>query len=125
MLAMAGQDVDAYLKEMEEVHRQTQAEKAARFQSRMDALSHQTKKPQQLQEGPARRYPGMPPMPRPLLGGGLRNAAPATPVGVVSAAPQLIPKESTPVSANATATSNAPVIESKPQIRNLLSDVTR
>ena len=65
MLAMAGQDVDAYLKEMEEVHRQTQAEKAARFQSRMDALSHQTKKPQQLQEGPARRYPGMPPGPPP------------------------------------------------------------
>lgn len=67
----------------------------------------------------------MPPMPRPLLGGGLRNAAPALSAGVVSAAPQLIPKESNPVAASASATSNAPVIESKPQIRNLLSDVTR
>ena len=53
---MAGQDVDAYLKEMEEVHRQTQAEKAAQFQSRMDAL--------QKSEQP-RRFGGMPPGPPP------------------------------------------------------------
>ena len=34
MLAMSGQDVDAYMKEMEEVHRQTQAEKERELQSR-------------------------------------------------------------------------------------------
>ena len=34
MLAMSGQDVDAYMKEMEEVHRQTQAEKDRELQSR-------------------------------------------------------------------------------------------
>ena len=31
---MSGQDVDAYMKEMEEVHRQTQAEKERELQSR-------------------------------------------------------------------------------------------
>jgi hypothetical protein len=60
---MAGQDVDAYLKEMEQVHRQTQAEKAAELQSRMDAL--QPKSHQGTQEGPPRRFPGMPPGPPP------------------------------------------------------------
>jgi WW domain-binding protein 11 len=60
MLAMAGQDVDAYLKEMEEVHRQTQAEKAAQFQSRMEALQQQ----QQPSERP-RRFGAMPPGPPP------------------------------------------------------------
>ena len=34
ILAMAGQDVDAYLMQMEEVHRRTQAEKQAEFQNR-------------------------------------------------------------------------------------------
>ena len=34
MLAMAGQDVDAYMKEMEEVHKQTQAEKERELHSR-------------------------------------------------------------------------------------------
>jgi hypothetical protein len=61
----------------------------------------------------------LPVMPRPLLSV-LRNA---TPAGVVSAAPQLIPKES--FASSGSSSSNAPVIESKPQIRNLLSDVTR
>ena len=74
MLAMAGQDVDAYLKEMEEVHRQTQAEKAAQFQSRMESVrpkassqqppSRPQPMPQPL-DGPPRRFPGMPPGPPP------------------------------------------------------------
>jgi hypothetical protein len=64
MLAMAGQDVDAYLKEMEEVHRQTQAEKAAQLQSRMDAMSQQQ---QQQPEVQPRRFGAVPPGPPPGL----------------------------------------------------------
>ena len=68
----------------------------------------------------------LPPMPRPLL-----VPTPAAPAGVLSAAPQLIPKEVQAAAAAAAAVSNSPapnnasVIESKPKIRNLLSDVTR
>lgn len=176
MLAMAGQDVDAYLKEMEEVHRQTQAEKAAQFQSRMEALQPESQPRRfgglppgpppglppnfappgmmlrpgvpppgvRLPPGPPpgrptlRLPPGpppgipparlgtapmgtrMPPMPRPLMTAGIRNPS------VVSAGPQLIQKEPTPASTSApSSSSSGSVIESKPQIRNLLSDVTR
>ncbi len=59
---MAGQDVDAYLKEMEEVHRQTQAEKAAQLQSRMDAMTQQ-----QQPEVQPRRFGAIPPGPPPGL----------------------------------------------------------
>ena len=38
MLAMSGQDVDAYMKEMEEVHKKTEAEKAADLRTRMARL---------------------------------------------------------------------------------------
>ena len=62
---MAGQDVDAYLKEMEEVHRQTQAEKAAQLQSRMDAMSQQQQ--QQQPEVQPRRFGAVPPGPPPGL----------------------------------------------------------
>lgn len=38
MLAMAGQDVDAYMKEMEEVHKKTQTEKAVEMESRLSKM---------------------------------------------------------------------------------------
>ena len=40
MLAMSGQDVDAYMKEMEEVHKQTQANKERELQSRLVSNVH-------------------------------------------------------------------------------------
>ena len=63
------------------------------------------------------------PMPRPLLAATPAVRGPAPSLGVLSAGPQLISKDAK--SAASPAPTNASVIESKPQIRNLLSDVTR
>lgn len=170
MLAMAGQDVDAYMKEMEEVHKATQAEKALDLRSRMARLEKNQPGPPGVAEilppqplmmrpnappllrqgvpppppgvrlppGPPPGRPPVPPgpppgrppmmpnpppnmhnihnrlphrmrpphMPRPPLGG-----------GVVSAGPQL--------NASGSIVKTGSVIEAKPQMRNLLSDVTR
>ena len=65
----------------------------------------------------------LPPMPRPLLAATPTVRGPAPSLGVLSAGPQLISKDAK--SAASPAPTNASVIESKPQIRNLLSDVTR
>jgi WW domain-binding protein 11 len=65
----------------------------------------------------------LPPMPRPLLAATPAVRGPAPSLGVLSAGPQLISKDAK--SAASPAPTNASVIESKPQIRNLLSDVTR
>merc|ERR1711944_103745 len=51
-------------------------------------------------------------------------AVPPSATGVVSAAPQLIQKEKTPESLKEQKQGGS-VIEAKPQMRNLLSDVTR
>jgi len=69
MLAMSGQDVDAYMKEMEEVHKKTEAEKAADLRNRMARLeSEQPQPPGEFPMIPNPGYmlrpplrPGMPP----------------------------------------------------------------
>merc|ERR550519_3282118 len=52
-------------------------------------------------------------------------APPGTATGVVSAAPQLIQKEKSRDSIRDQNPAGSGVIEAKPQMRNLLSDVTR
>ena len=92
------------------------------------------------QGGPPRMPPGpppgvpplrgmnAPPMPNALMGASIRMprslAVPPSATGVVSAAPQLIQKEKTPESLKEQKQGGS-VIEAKPQMRNLLSDVTR
>ena len=208
MLAMSGQDVDAYMKEMEEVHRQTQEDKDRELQSRLARLEQSQPQPpgigndmfhQQQQQiippgpppglpprgpppslmgayrqpapplrpgmappgvrpppgpppgrppgpprmnnplGPPRMPPGpppgvppppgvnAPPLPSAMMSGAVRMprtlTAPGT--GVVSAAPQLIQKDKSKDSPRDPSSVGGSVIEAKPQMRNLLSDVTR
>ena len=60
LLAMSGgQDVDAYMKEMEEVHRQTQAEKEREMQNRLSRIEQNQPQPPGVGEGP----PAGPPKP--------------------------------------------------------------
>lgn len=204
ILAMSGQDVDAYMKEMEEVHRQTQAEKERELQSRLARLEQSQPQPpgigndmhsQQMippgpppglpprgpppsllgqyrpplrpgmappgvrpppgpppgrppgpprmhnQSGPPRMPPGpppgvppppgvnVPPQPNAFMGASIRMPRtlppPASATGVVSAAPQLIQKEKVRDTIRDQNTAASGVIEAKPQMRNLLSDVTR
>lgn len=206
MLAMSGQDVDAYMKEMEEVHRQTQAERQKDLQDRLARIDqqeqqHTPRQPHPHFQPPPMRPPGPPPgLPppgvmfhRPLLRPGIappgvrlppgpppgRPPAPPGPPpgrppmvgmggirmppgpppgglpprmppglpgshhlmpmpprlpppqqvaggsGVVSAGPQLINKEVNKGSSAASSSSSGSVIEAKPQMRNLISDVTR
>ena len=211
MLAMSGQDVDAYMKEMEEVHGQTQAEKERELQSRLARIEQSQPQPpgiyndivqQQSQQmmppgpppglpprgpppsllgayrppppplkpgmappgvrpppgpppgrppgpaglsphgGPPRMPPGPPPgvppprgmlpphMQNPVLMGAAIKMPRPLPVapsatGVVSAAPQLIQKEKIKDSGRDSKSVGGSVIEAKPQMRNLLSDVTR
>ena len=56
MLAMSGQDVDAYMKEMKEVYKKTEAEKAADLRSRMARL--ESEQPQPPGEFPMIPNPG-------------------------------------------------------------------
>ena len=187
MLQMAGQDIDAYMKEMEEVHRQTQAEKEAELQNRLakfdDGGSRLPMQPPgppphphpnathplvgqalhppsatrpvinfrpappplrpgmapasvRLPPGPPPGRPSAPPGPPPgrppLRHPGLPGMHPPPPPpraalrppvgagGVVSAGPQ-INKESS----SSSSTAGMSVIEAKPQMRNLKSDITR
>ena len=92
------------------------------------------------QGGPPRMPPGpppgvpplrgmnVPPMPNALMGASIRMprslGVSSSATGVVSAAPQLIQKEKTPESSKEQKQGGS-VIEAKPQMRNLLSDVTR
>lgn len=183
MLAVSGQDVDAYMKEMEEVHKKTEAEKAADLRSRMARVGGASDQPGPPGEippafvhvsapggfmvrppgaGPPQLRPGMPPpgvrlppgpppgrpqLPpgpppgrppfmgvRPPLGGPIpvAAAAPGVPLSrprahmprplnpqVVSAGPQINAGPSKPV------VKTGSVIEAKPQMKNLLKDVTR
>ena len=63
MLAMSGQDVDAYMKEMEEVHKKTEAEKAADLQERMAKLEKNQPVPPGEGFVPQQQQP--PPQPQP------------------------------------------------------------
>jgi len=167
MLKMSGQDVDAYMKEMEEVHKKTEAEKAADLQNRMTARleSSQPGPPGEagqqqfvqmtatpagfmvrphlrpgmpppgvrLPPGPPPGRPQLPPGPPPgrppFMGPGgprPRHGGPHMQRGgpnpqVVSAGPQLNAGQAAPPKIVKTGS----VIEAKPQMRNLLSDVTR
>jgi len=207
MLAMSGQDVDAYMKEMEEVHRQTQEDKDRELQSRLARLEQSQPQPpgiasdmfnQQQQQmippgpppglpprgpppslmgsyrppapplrpgmappgvrpppgpppgrppgprmnnmpGPPRMPPGPPPgvppppgvnaPPMSMMSGSIRMpralGAPSSGTGVVSAAPQLIQKDKSNDLQRDPSTVGGSVIQAKPQMRNLLSDVTR
>ena len=167
MLQMSGQDVDAYMKEMEEVHKKTEAEKAADLQTRMARLeSNQPIPPGEqaaqqfvqmaatpagfmvrphlrpgmpppgvrLPPGPPPGRPQLPPGPPPgrppFMGGPQRPPGGPRPRGgphmrgpnpqVVSAGPQLNAGQAPPKIVK-----TGSVIEAKPQMRNLLSDVTR
>lgn len=167
MLEMSGQDVDAYMKELEVVHNKTEAEKAADIRSRMAAAVAQPIPPgseafvQMAPPPPAAAgyllrpalRPGMPPPPGvrlppgpppgrpqlppgpppgrpPFMGaggprpGGLRPRHPHMPrplnPQVVSAGPQL-----NAAGGPSKSVKTGSVIEAKPQMRNLLSDVTR
>ncbi len=169
MLKMSGQDVDAYMKEMEEVHKKTEAEKAADLQNRMAARmeSSQPGPPGEgqvtqqfvqmtatpagfmvrphlrpgmpppgvrLPPGPPPGRPQLPPGPppgRPPFMGGPggprpRGGPPHMRGGpnpqVVSAGPQLNPGQA---GGPPKIVKTGSVIEAKPQMRNLLSDVTR
>lgn len=154
LLAMAGQDVDAYMKEMEEVHKKTEAENRSRSQPippgsetfvqmapppapaagylLRPALRPGMPPPPgvRLPPGPPPGRPQLPPGPppgRPPFMGGPRSAGarprhphmprPLNPQ-VVSAGPQLNAGPPKTVKTGS-------VIEAKPQMRNLLSDVTR
>ena len=92
------------------------------------------------QSGPPRMPPGpppgvpprgmhVPPMPNTLMGASIRMprsmAMPPSATGVVSAAPQLIQKDKVKDTSRDQKTIGGSVIEAKPQMRNLLSDVTR
>jgi len=211
MLAMSGQDVDAYMKEMEEVHRQTQEDKERELQSRKiprleqsqpqppgignDMFHHQQQQmippgpppglpprgpppslmgayrppapplrpgmappgvrpppgpppgrppgpprvsnpsvPPRMPPGPPPGVPpppGLtaPPMPNPMMSGSIRMprtlGVPPSGLGVVSAAPQLIQKDKSKESERDPNAAGGSVIQAKPQMRNLLSDVTR
>ena len=73
LLAAAGQDVDAYMKEMEEVHKKTEAEKAADLRNRMARVTDQPMPPGEAPQTfvqvapggfmmrPPQLRPGMPP----------------------------------------------------------------
>ncbi len=78
MLQMAGQDVDQYMKEMEEVQRKTQNEKQAEIQSRLERLERTTTgggQPPMQQQPLMQQHPPPPPqqqhphMIMPLRGG--------------------------------------------------------
>ena len=160
MLAMSGQDVDAYMKEMEEVHKKTEAEKAADLRTRMARLENEQPQPPgefpmipnpgymlrpalrpgipppsvRLPPGPPPLRNQLPPGPPPGRPPFIPSQRPARPPGmprlpralnphqsVVSAGPQLNAPGAAPVKSVKTGS----VIEAKPQMRNLLSDVTR
>ena len=210
MLAMSGQDVDAYMKEMEEVHRQTQEDKERELQSRLarleqsqpqppgignDMFHHQQQHmmppgpppglpprgpppslmgayrppapplrpgmappgvrpppgpppgrppgpprlnnpsvPPRMPPGPPPGVPpppglNAPPMPNPMMSGSIRMprtlGVPPSGLGVLSAAPQLIQKDKSKESERDPNAAGGSVIQAKPQMRNLLSDVTR
>jgi len=141
MLAMAGQDLDQFMREMEEVHRTREAEKAADLQQRLARLEGgdgdlvppgvESTAPPPLRPGvpppgvrpPPGRPPGvappgvrLPPGPPPGVPprGVVRPSLPR-PLGVVSAKPQL----------NKMEVKTDKVIEGAPVMRNLKSDVTR
>lgn len=171
LLQASGQDVDAYMKEMEEVHKKTEAEKAAEFTRKM-GMHHGAAAPVRSLEQPVPpgeafvqvppgpgfmvRAPGIrpgmappgvrlppgPPPGRPQLPPGPPPGRPPFMVGqrppgghqrprphmprplnpqVVSAGPQL---NAGPSNVSKSVKTGS-VIEAKPQMRNLMSDVTR
>merc|ERR1719244_1058448 len=141
MLAMAGQDLDQFMREMEEVHRTREAEKAADLQQRLARLEGgdgdlvppgvEPTAPPPLRPGvpppgvrpPPGRPPGvappgvrLPPGPPPgVPPRGVARPSLPRPLGVVSAKPQL----------NKMEVKTDKVIEGAPVMRNLKSDVTR
>ena len=61
MLLMAGQDVDQYMKEMEQVHRATQAEKSADLENRLSKLDGSSSSSSSKREPPGPPPGGPPP----------------------------------------------------------------
>lgn len=59
--------MDAYLKQMEEVHRKTQTEKAVELKTRLDSINPNDDHPSHLQQPPPRRFQTLPPGPPPGL----------------------------------------------------------
>ena len=140
------QDVDAYMQEMEEVHRQAEKERQARLEQQQPPMPHPVGIPRpplmayraappplrpgiappgvRLPPGPPpgrpagmRMPPGPPPgVPPPRMGGPRMGMRPPGVGGVVSAGPQLFSKDNA---------KKPTVIQAKPQMRNLMSDVTR
>jgi WW domain-binding protein 11 len=158
MLEMAGQDLDQFMKEMEDAHKQKEAEKEASLQRRLSKLDPEPTPPGTGgNEEFSRRVPEQPSMPLrpgvPPQGVGLPPGPPPgsrmpllptrpgvppagvrmppgpppgvpprvtrpllpKPLGVLSAKPQI----------NKSEVKSDSVIESKPVMRNLKSDVTR
>ena len=149
MLKMAGQDLDSFMKEMEEVHRSREAEKAAELQTRLarleDGEPHQPP-PGGLPPGPpiygAPIRPGMPPpgvrpppgpppgRPPNMTSAPLRPppGPPGPPPGVPpmrAPRPPSMPRPLGVVTAKPQLTKTDSVIASAPVMRNLRSDVTR
>ena len=138
MLAMAGQDLDSFMKEMEEVHRSREAEKAAELQARLSRL-----------DGPdsveSLQPPGLPPLRPGLPPPGVRpppgpppgrppnmSSAPLRPPGPPPGLPPMraprppsMPRPLGVVTAKPQLTKTDSVIASAPVMRNLRSDVTR
>ena len=149
MLRMAGQDLDSFMKEMEEVHRSREAEKAAELQARLARLEDgesQQPPPPGLPPGPpmfgAPLRPGLPPpgvrpppgpppgRPPNMSSGPLRPppGPPGPPPGVPpmrAPRPPSLPRPLGVVTAKPQLTKTDSVIASAPVMRNLRSDVTR
>lgn len=138
MLAMAGQDLDSFMKEMEEVHRSREAEKAAELQARLARLdgpdSVESLQPPSLPPiRPGLPPPGVRPPPGPPPGRPPNmSSAPLRPPGPPPGLPPMraprppsMPRPLGVVTAKPQLTKTDSVIASAPVMRNLRSDVTR
>jgi len=154
MLEMAGQDLDQFMKEMEEVHKQKEAEKEASLQRRLARLGDDPNPPSSRGNEPAVPIrPGVPPPGVGLPPGPPPGRLPVQPVQPVQpvrpgvpppgvrmppgpppgvpprAVRPLLPKPLGVVSAkpqiNKSEVKSDKVIASAPVMRNLKSDVTR
>lgn len=140
MLKMAGQDLDSFMKEMEEVHRSREAEKAAELQTRLARLdgpegveTMQAPPPGLAPMRPGLPPPGVRPPPGPPPGRPpSMNSGPPRPPGPPPGLPPLraprppaLPRPLGVLTAKPQLTKTDSVIASAPVMRNLRSDVTR
>uniref|UniRef100_A0A2A4JKB3 Wbp11/ELF5/Saf1 N-terminal domain-containing protein n=1 Tax=Heliothis virescens TaxID=7102 RepID=A0A2A4JKB3_HELVI len=142
MLALSGQNIDDFMKEMEEVHRKRERDRAADLNARLSALkrSGRDSDSDSEPEPPALAPHAAPPdftleppgaelrqMPPPLLPPGLRppplRAPLAPPLRLVPPGPPPGPPGPPPGPPGPPPT--GATISAKPQIRNLSADVTR